>query len=155
MRASRHAEWRCGRSRWLAPTLSFFLMQQQSAKMIPQNRPLTDDEGALLQWLLDHSTATTAEKAQLPFVSVVGRCPCGCPSIHLAVSGKVARPGSSSAIIADICGTTPEGVFVGVMLHIRDGLLSELEAYPLGQTETFSFPRPEALEPMGRSDEKA
>ncbi len=127
-------------------------MQQQSAKTIPQNRPLTDDEGALLQWLLEHSTATTAEKAQLPFVSVVGRCPCGCPSIHLAVNGKVPRPGSSSAIIADFCGTTPEGAFVGVMVHIRDGLLSELEAYSLSETNTFSFPRPEALEPIPLPD---
>jgi len=130
-------------------------MQQEGAKTIPQNRPLTDDEGALLQWLLQHSSATPEEKAQLGFVSVVGRCGCGCPSIHLAVSGKVASPGSSSDIIADFCGTTPEGAFVGVMVHIREGLLSELEAYSLSETNPFSFPRPEDLEPLGRPDEKA
>lgn len=130
-------------------------MDQEGARTIPQSRPLTEDEGALLQWLLEHGTATLAEKAQLRFVSVVGRCPCGCPSIHLAVSGKVGSPGSGSEIIAEFCGTTPEGAFVGVAVHVREGLLSELEAYSLCETETFSFPRPEDLEPFGWSDEKA
>lgn len=127
-------------------------MHQEGAKPFPQSRPLTEDEGALLRWLLEHGAATPAEKAQLRFVSVVGRCGCGCPSIHLAVSGKVASPGSSVEIIADFCGMTPEGAFVGVMVHVREGLLSELEAYSLSETQTFTFPRPEDLSPMGEAD---
>jgi hypothetical protein len=127
-------------------------MHQEGAKTFPQNRPLTKDEAALLQWLLEHGAATPAEKAQLRFVSVVGCCGCGCPSIHLAISGKVASPGSSAEIIADFCGTTPEGALVAVMVHVREGLLSELEAYSLSEIETFSFPRQEDLRPMGRPD---
>jgi hypothetical protein len=73
----------------------------------------------------------------------------------LAVSGKVASPGSSGEIIADFCGTTPEGAFVGVMVHVRDGLLSELEGYSLSEIETFTFPRPEDLSPMGEAHGKA
>ena len=53
-------------------------MHQEGAKTFPQSRPLTEDEGALLRWLLEHGAATPAEKAQLRFVSVVGRCGCGC-----------------------------------------------------------------------------
>jgi hypothetical protein len=130
-------------------------MHQEGSKPFPQSRSLTEVEGALLRWLLEHGAATPAEKAQLRFVSVVGRCGCGCPSLHLAVSGKVASPGSSGEIIADFCGTTPEGAFVGVLVHVREGLLSELEAYSLSETQTFTFPRPEDLRPMVQPDGKA
>jgi hypothetical protein len=127
-------------------------MQEHAAKTIPQNRSLTDAERALLEWLLQHSTATPEEKAQLPSVRVIGRCSCGCCTIDLAVDGKSASPGTRCEIIADFCGTTPEGVFVGVMLHVCEGRLSELEVYSLDDAKTFSLPHLEALQPFAPGD---
>jgi hypothetical protein len=57
-------------------------------------------------------------------------------------------------LFASFCGTTPEGAFAGVMVHVREGILSELEAYALSDAKKFSFPRSEALKSFG-PDEKA
>jgi hypothetical protein len=61
-------------------------------------------------------------------------------------------PGSSSTIIADFCGTTPDGSLVGVMVHVREGILSELEGYSLSDTKTFAFPQPETLRSLKRNE---
>jgi hypothetical protein len=42
-------------------------------------------------------------------------------------------------------GYSPEGIPVGVMLHIRNGLLSELEAYSEDGTKVFGLPDTEKL----------
>jgi len=44
-------------------------------------------------------------------------------------------------------GTTPENFQVGVILHAREGKLSELEIYPLLET-TGSLPKIESLKPL-------
>ncbi len=104
----------------------------------------------LLTWLLEHGEpGATDYLSQIPLVRVVGQCGCGCPTLDLAVAGKEATRGSRSTIVADCCGTTPEGAFIGVMVHVREGILSELEAYSLSDLKKFSFPRPENLKPFG------
>src|SRR5580704_17628646 len=125
-------------------------MHQEPAKTIPQNRPLNSDERELLTWLLKHGEPEAAEHlSQISSVRVIGQCGCGCPTIDLAVGDKQAARASASTIIAEFCGTTLEGAFVGVMVHVREGILSELEAYSLSDKKKFSFPRPESLEPFG------
>ena len=118
------------------------------------DRPLTEDERALLAWLLEHGCPTPAEKAQLSSVRVAGHCDCGCRTVHLAVAGKQAPLARESAIIADFFGKDPNGVFVGVMLHVREGLLSELEVYSLNDVKTYALPRPEELQPSRRPQEQ-
>jgi hypothetical protein len=75
---------------------------------------------------------------------VVGRCTCGCPSVDLAVDG-IATSGASE-IIGDAVGDSPEGLQVGVILHCREGQLSELEVYPFENVKApFRLPRLESL----------
>jgi hypothetical protein len=125
-------------------------MGQEPGKTIPQDRVLSADERELLIWLLEHGAPEAADYlSQIPFVRVIGQCGCGCPTLELAVGGKEVTRGSSSTIVADFCGTTPEGAFVGVMVHVREGLLSELEAYSLSNLKKFPFPRSDSLKPFG------
>ena len=111
-------------------------------------RPLTSDEKALLEWLLNHGTQEAPPFIeQLPAVTVVSRCGCGCPTIDLAVDGRAAPLSIPSTILADAEGVSPEGIRIGAIVHGREGLISELEIYSLaGGEEKFSLPRIDAFE---------
>jgi hypothetical protein len=116
---------------------------------IPERRGLRADEMQLLAWLLRQNIpASTPYVEQLGELSVVSRCGCGCPTIDFAVGGRAAQPGSPSTILADTSGVSPEGVRVGIIVHAREGLISELEIYPIaGDASTFSLPRIEDVDP--------
>jgi len=122
----------------------------EAPALIADVRPLTPDERGLLEWLLNHGTPDAAAYSpQVAVVSVVSRCGCGCPTIDLAVGGRSASLGSPSTILADAMGVTREGVRVGVILHGREGLISELEVYSVaGHEGAFSLPRTEDLEAL-------
>lgn len=103
------------------------------------NRPLNPEERALCEWLIAHGSHEAAKyAAQLDRVTVVGRCTCGCPTVDLAVDGK--STSGASEIIGDAVGDSG-GVPVGVVLHCRQGQLSELEVYPFDD-QKGSFPLP-------------
>lgn len=113
---------------------------------MPEFRALTPAEFALLEWLLAHGTPEAANyAAQLARVSVVARCTCGCPTLDLALDGKDSRTVGISMILAEASGHSPEGVAVQVMLHAREGELSELEVISVDETKIFSLPVPEML----------
>jgi hypothetical protein len=60
--------------------------------------------------------------------------------VRLPDSDFYASQGASK-ILADFYGVTPENVEVGVILHVRDGRIAELEIYPLYEQETpFGLP---------------
>jgi hypothetical protein len=115
---------------------------------VPDIRLLTADERQLLEWLLSHGTSEAATYLeQLPRVSVFARCGCGCPSIDLAVGERAAQLFSPSTILADAAGKSPEGVGVGIIVHGREGLISELEVYSLaGEDVRFTLPRIEDID---------
>ena len=107
---------------------------------------MTAEERTLCEWLIAHGTSKAAEYApQLSRATVVGTsCRCGCPSIDLAVNGK--HTVGASEIVGDAVGESPEGVQLGVILHCREGQLSELEVYPFSDVKVrFGLPKPEAL----------
>ncbi len=115
--------------------------------IIPDVRPVTEDERRLFEWLLYHgTTAGGSYLKQFPSVSVVSRCGCGCPTIDLAVSDRGASLSSATTILADAYGMSPEGVRVGIIVHGREGLISELEVYSLSRETKFSPPRLEDIE---------
>ena len=117
------------------------------AKTIPDIRPLKDEERRLLDWLLHHGTPEAASYMdQLPRVSVTSHCGCGCPSIDLAVDDRAAQIYSPSTILADFEGVSPEGVRVGIIVHGREGLISELEVYSMAGETIFSLPRIEDIQ---------
>jgi hypothetical protein len=118
----------------------------------PENRPLTTDERILLEWLISNGSPSAAKYAsQIPRVSVVSRCTCGCPTIDLAVDGEHVDGGSE--LVADFVGKSPEGIQVGVILHCRGDQISELEVYAMGEVKgVFGLPSPDALVAVGDAE---
>jgi hypothetical protein len=115
---------------------------------ISEYRDLTPDERTLLEWLLanGHKDAMTYA-SQLSQVKVVSRCTCGCPTMDLAVGEKKSRTTGVSTILADARGYSAEGIEVDVILHAREGELSELEVYSLDGTSEFTLPKIESMKP--------
>jgi hypothetical protein len=118
----------------------------------PENRPLTTDERVLLEWLIANGSPNAVKYAsQIPRVSVVSRCTCGCPTIDLAVDGK--HVDGASELVADFFGKSPEGIQVGVILHCRGSQISELEVYAIDEVKgAFGLPRPDALVIVGDAE---
>lgn len=118
--------------------------------MITENRALSAKERTLLDWLVNNGSPEAIHYLpQLSEVRVVGRCKCGCPSIDLGIAGASAATSGPSQIIADFLGETPDGLRVGVILHAREGKLSELEVYGLsGDEGSFTLPLLESLKPF-------
>jgi hypothetical protein len=107
-----------------------------------EKRPLSAEERAVCEWLIAHGTSEAKSYApQLVRATVVSRCTCGCPTVDLAVDG------TASEIIGDAEGLSPEGLHVGVMLHCRNGQLSELEVYPIDD-QKGPFRLPETVEAL-------
>lgn len=115
---------------------------------LTDKRPLSTEESTLLEWLVAHGMPNASQyAAQVPRVTVVGRCRCGCPTIDLAVDGT--QTFGASELVADFEGRSPEGIHVGVILHAREGQLSELEVYAIEGTEgPFALPNPGTLVPI-------
>lgn len=113
----------------------------------PEHRPLTDAERALLEWLIAHGGPEAQQYApQLSQVRVVARCTCGCPTIDLAIGERQRRTVGASVLLADFDGVTPEGIEVGVILHAREGELSELEVYAKPEVDgSFNLPKIDSL----------
>jgi hypothetical protein len=114
---------------------------------IPDVRDLRPEERDLIAWLLQHGEPEAAAYvSQLPDLTVVSHCSCGCPSIDLAVNGRTIPITQPTTFLADVAAVTPEGLVAGIILHAREGLLSELEVYPRGEPpEHFSLPKIETI----------
>jgi hypothetical protein len=105
------------------------------------HRGLTDNERLLLERLLSRGTPEAKGYVeQLPLVTVASRCGCGCPTVDLAVGGRVASPRSPTVILSEAGGVSPEGISFGIILHGREGLVSELEFYPVDGEGVFTMP---------------
>lgn len=107
-----------------------------------ERRPLTKEERALLEWLIANGEPDAQQYAsQLSELKVVGRCTCGCPSLDLAAGVREERTTGPSHVLADFDGITVEGVQVGVILHAREGQVSELEIYAIDDFKgSFNLP---------------
>ncbi len=114
---------------------------------IPEGRPLSGPERRLLERLLQHGYPEAAGYVhQMPNVTVVSRCACGCPTIRFAVSNCSTSLGSDQTILAERGGVSPEGVRFGIYLLGREGLISELEVYPISGDGPFTLPPVEGIE---------
>jgi len=114
---------------------------------VPDERSLSQEEVSLLEWLLGHGQPEASQyKMQIPKLRVVSRCGCGCPTIDFAL-GTVRKDGPSH-IVAEAEGSSPEGIHVGVVVHVREDEISELEVFSTtGEQNVFSLPKPESLVP--------
>ena len=120
-----------------------------SDTQIPEDRPLSGQEAALVRWMLEHGTPEAAGfLPQLSDARVVSRCPCGCASVNFSVAG-VAPPPGSLGILADFQFRTPEGHLCGAFVFERAGVLAGLDVWSIdGQTIPSTLPAIEALEPL-------
>jgi hypothetical protein len=115
-----------------------------------EHRPLTEEERKLLEWLLANGTPDAKPYlSQIANVNVISECTCGCPTIDLALGDREQPKTGPSVILADFVGTAPEGIEVGVIVHAREGEISELEVYAIaGSKGPFNLPGVESLKPF-------
>jgi len=118
---------------------------------VPVERPLLQNERILLEWLLARPSSDVSEsdvskyKSQVAELRVVAKCGCGCPTVDFALGPN--RKTGASEIVAEAGGKSTGSVPVGVILHAREGELSELEVYSTqGLDISFTLPLPDSLE---------
>jgi hypothetical protein len=114
-------------------------------------RPLTAAEAQLVTHLLDVATlGESPYKKQLESLRVVRTCDCGCPTVNFRRVNEPILPGGGSRRLVDAYGRTPGGVEVGIILWEREGHLTGLEIYELGQA-VVDLPTPQSvsLDPPG------
>jgi hypothetical protein len=110
-----------------------------------QNRPLTDAERHLAQWMLEHGTAEAKQYvAQLDVAEVIPwTCPCGCASVKFQIRGH-AKPSPSVHVLGDFV-TGEDDLQSGAFIYSMSGLLSGIEVYGLANEAPRVLPRPESL----------
>jgi len=110
-------------------------------------RDLTTREREVLIAMIEHGTelevTITAEQrarwlAQVPYLRVMGRCQCGtCPSIDLVSSVPVE---DATSVVLHAASGQDGATGLGLLLFIREGALSSLEGYPVGEDAFDVFP---------------
>jgi hypothetical protein len=117
---------------------------------LPDDRPLSTLEGALVRWMLEHGSAEAAQYlTQLESARVVSRCPCGCASVDFAIEGKVPPPGEPIGILADFEYRTPEEHLCGAFVFEKAGKLAGLEVWSIdGLAIPSTLPAIEQLRPL-------
>jgi hypothetical protein len=120
---------------------------------VPEDRPPTAQEAALVRWLLEHGTPDAAAfLPQLAEARVVSRCPCGCASIDFAVGGVVPPAGAGMHILSDYVWQSAGGAQCGVFVFARGGRLAGMELWSVDGIETVSsLPAVEHLRPLKAS----
>ncbi len=107
----------------------------ERATTIPLDRPLTEEERSIAEWLLVHAIPPALDfLPQLAIARVKGQCSCGCPTVDLRVPEETERAEQHDNPIGDVVGEV-NGYTVGVMLLQRGGHLTCLEVYDLSDIE--------------------
>ena len=109
-------------------------------------RRLTENERAILEALTPPGEFRDADvyRSQLDHVTVVGRCPCRCPTIDLRVGETAPRsthPGVPSLPLWGTAGdpNDPEDV-VDLSVWAREGTLTELNVSWYGSSAPAALP---------------
>jgi hypothetical protein len=111
------------------------------------DRPPTESEKDLVQWLLEHGLPGSDQfLSQIDSLTVVQKCTCGCPTVYFAVDGdSVSRKGE--VLISDYRAEV-DGEPVGVMLFQTGGKISSLDVYSMkGTDKPFGLPPIESIQP--------
>lgn len=103
---------------------------------VEDHRDLSTKEINLIKWLLTKTNHSEFIE-QIGKTKVVSKCSCGCPTVDLEVEGYESKP---ITLVLSAEGFSPEGIAVCVILHVRNGLVSELEVYSQNGTKVFGLP---------------
>ena len=113
--------------------------------VIPERRPISEQERDVIvatvqrACIVDFPLDVGALVANL---QVVGRCGCGCATIHFAAPHSIER----AHIIADAAARTPRGGQVGVIVWGRPDAITCLEIYDLGaDADDLALPLPATI----------
>jgi len=109
---------------------------------VEEHRDLSAKEVDLIKWLLTKTNHSEFIE-QIGKTKVVSKCSCGCPTVDLQVEGYESKP---VRFVLSAEGFSPEGIAVGVILHVRNGLVSELEVYSQDGTKVFGLPEIDRLQ---------
>jgi hypothetical protein len=108
-------------------------------------RPLTADERALVQWMLEHGFPDARGfLVQLPRVRVTPwRCECGCASINFVVEG-LPDPQGPMQLLADFTFEALQGAS-GIFVFAQGGTLGGVEVVGYGGNAPATLPSPSVL----------
>src|SRR4051812_48743027 len=99
---------------------------------IAEQRPLSDEERALVRWLLEHGEPRASQfLSQLEDACVVSRCGCGCASVNFAIGGQTPSCVGGLDVLSDFYWHDHEGHASGVFVFACEELLAGLEVYSL------------------------
>lgn len=103
-------------------------------------RPLTEQERALAQWMLEHGGLEAPRfLAQLARAeATTWRCVCGCASYNFKVGGEPEAPPGVN-ILGDFMVGEGQDSF-GVFIFQSEGILSGVEVYGLGADAPQTLP---------------
>jgi hypothetical protein len=113
---------------------------------IPEERPLSDAERRLVQWMLEHGESHAPEfLPQLEQATVRSRCRCGCASINFAVADRHSFDRAMD-ILSDYVWEDNEGHKFGAFVFAHGGLLAGLDLSSVDGAVTPTWlPKPEEL----------
>lgn len=117
--------------------------------MHKEDRPLSNGERELLQWVLINGTSEGKKRIhEINSLWVIGSCTCGCATIDLGTKENKNQTKGNSIIIGDAEGISPEGIPIGVIVHMREGQISELEVYSMTGKLPITLPSPANLKSL-------
>lgn len=119
-------------------------------------RPLMHEERLILKFLLSKPFPGRDQLLeQMDHVQVTGpSCNCGCESVGLAVDRKVTPASVEERVPTDAFGRDSEGNEVGVLLHVIDGYMDDLEFYSTSDPDRFGRPTQESLQLANWNDQE-
>ncbi|SRR6266496_647616 len=103
---------------------------------VEEHRNLSAKEINLIEWLLINTKHSDLIE-QIEKATIISKCSCGCPTVDLEVTGVDEQPINFHLSAS---GYSPERIPVGVIVHVKNGLLSELEVYSEDGTKVFGLP---------------
>jgi hypothetical protein len=110
---------------------------------------LSDDQRALLDFLLTRDFPGRPELARQAQTVMTGgsSCSCGCPSFSLIADRTLPAADVSYAdrMVSDADGADPAGNMVGVLLFTDGGYLDDVEVFSYEDSTFAGLPRPESL----------
>lgn len=111
---------------------------------LPEDRPISDREAAVVDWVLGHGALEGSLdhlRDSVRHLRVVARCTCGCASVDFVLDGQSA----GAHPIAEAVVRDSRGRACGVIVWGLDGRVSGLEIYAGDLDSATELPTVESL----------